>query len=203
MITAMAAINLVLVTNTYSLAQPAGSGVCEREIFSAAKRHQVPLGILYAVALTESGRAGELQPFALNVEGQTFFPATQRAAKEIFSREHGSGKRLIDIGCMQINYKYHASQFTSLDAMFDPRRNVEYASSFLHRLKQRHGSWVMAVARYHAGANNNVAQRKYVCTVLRHMVQQGFAKPTGEAKKTCKNRQLSRFLLSRIFSEIL
>jgi hypothetical protein len=35
----------------------------------ASHKHGVPLGMLYAVGLTETGRGDSLRPFALNVDG--------------------------------------------------------------------------------------------------------------------------------------
>jgi soluble lytic murein transglycosylase-like protein len=58
--------------------------------------------------------------------------------------------------------------------MLDPRANVQYAARFLKELRGRQGSWTMAVARYHAGPNNDPAQKRYVCTVIRNMVASGF-----------------------------
>ncbi|MEC9472773.1 MAG: lytic transglycosylase domain-containing protein, partial [Pseudomonadota bacterium] len=43
--------------------------VCEREMISAARKYNVPLGVLYAVGLTETGRRNSLYPYALNIEG--------------------------------------------------------------------------------------------------------------------------------------
>ena len=78
----------------------------------------------------------------------------------------GKGVKLIDLGCMQINHYYHGDKFVSVRAMFDPARNVEYAARFLKELKQREGSWTMAVARYNAGPNNQPAQKRYVCIMV-------------------------------------
>ncbi|MGI9353867.1 MAG: transglycosylase SLT domain-containing protein [Rhizobiaceae bacterium] len=89
---------------------------------------------------------------------------------------------------MQINHHYHRNSFGSLRAMFDPAQNVDYAATFLRRLKNRHKTWVMAVARYHAGPSNNRAQRKYVCRVLAHMVSQSLARHTGKTRKICNIR---------------
>src|SRR5207244_8130035 len=44
---------------------------CEREMARASQQHGIPLGILYAVGLTETGRRGALYPYALGAEGQT------------------------------------------------------------------------------------------------------------------------------------
>src|SRR5262245_42490463 len=49
------------------------SRLCEREMTRAARVHGIPIGILYAVGLTETGRRGSLQPYALAAEGETIF----------------------------------------------------------------------------------------------------------------------------------
>jgi soluble lytic murein transglycosylase-like protein len=51
---------------------------------------------------------------------------------------------------MQINLRFHGADFRSLNEMFDPARNVEYAANFLKSLKAQEGSWTLAVARYNA-----------------------------------------------------
>ena len=75
---------------------------------------------------------------------------------------------------MQINHLYHRENFPSLESMLNPRTNVEYAARFLQELKARHDTWTMAVARYHAGPNNDPAQKRYVCRVIANMVATGF-----------------------------
>ena len=92
---------------------------------------------------------------------------------------------LIDIGCMQINHHYHATAFASTREMFDPKKNVDYAALFLKQLKAREGSWTMAVARYHAGPNNDPAQKRYVCRVIANMVATGFGAWTEAARSFC------------------
>jgi hypothetical protein len=42
------------------------------------------------------------------------------------------------------------------------------------------------VARYHAGPDNAPAQRRYVCAVIRNMVQSGFGAWTREAASFCE-----------------
>ena len=163
----------------------AAGNPCEPEILRAADRYGVPVGILYAVGLTETGRAGSLQPNALNIEGKAVFPASTREALKAFEDARAKGTKLIDLGCMQINHHYHASQFRSVEEMLDPRKNVDYAARFLSRLKSKHMTWSMAVARYHAGPNNDPAQKRYVCRVISNMVATGFGKWTPAAKSFC------------------
>ena len=165
----------------------AKADICEEHIYRAAQKYQIPIALLYAVGLAESGRKGRLHPYALNVEGRTFFPRNQNEALQIFKKERAEGKKLIDLGCMQINHKYHASAFPSLKSMLNPRLNVDYSARFLRRLKDRHGTWSLAVARYHAGDKNHQAQKKYVCRVLRHMISQKFAANTTSSNSICKS----------------
>jgi soluble lytic murein transglycosylase-like protein len=166
-------------------AMASGQSVCEREMTRAAARFDVPLGVLYAVGMTETGRKGSLQPYAMNIEGRPHFADSAGAAVREFSAARGRGAKLIDLGCMQINHHYHGEKFASIEAMFDPAQNVDYAARFLRELREREGSWTMAVARYHAGPNNNPAQKRYVCTVIRNMVASGFGQWTPNAKSFC------------------
>src|SRR5690625_367925 len=161
--------------------------VCEREMVRAATVHDVPLGVLYAVGMTESGRRGSLQPYAMNIEGRAHFAASAVEAVSEFRAARLQGRRLIDLGCMQINHHYHGEKFVSVEAMLDPRLNVAYAASFLRELRAREGSWTMAVARYHAGPNNDPAQKRYVCAVIRNMVASGFGAWTPDAKAFCNS----------------
>ncbi|WP_407187822.1 lytic transglycosylase domain-containing protein [Bradyrhizobium centrosematis] len=159
---------------------------CEREMARAAQQHGIPLGILYAVGLTETGRRGALHPFALGTDGQTVFAKDINDAMANFEAMRGKGIKLIDLGCMQINHYYHGDKFGSVRAMFDPARNVDYAARFLKELKQREGSWTMAVARYNAGPNNQLAQKRYVCHIVAHLVSSGFGAWTDKARSFCQ-----------------
>lgn len=164
----------------------APSNVCEREMASAALAEGVPLGVLYAVAMTETGRKGALQPYALNIEGRTVFAATQVEALAEFAEARRAGKTLIDLGCMQINHQYHGSEFSSPAAMLDPAQNVRYAARFLKTLRAKEGSWAMAVARYHAGPDNDPAQKRYICAVIGNLVATGFGAWTPASRQFCR-----------------
>ena len=164
------------------------AGLCEREMARAARQHGIPLGILYAVGLTETGRRGALYPYALGTEGQTVFARNIDDAIASFEAMRHKGIKLIDLGCMQINHYYHGDRFASVRAMFDPAKNVDYAARFLKELKQREGSWTMAVARYNAGPSNQPAQKRYVCHIVGHLVSSGFGAWTDKARSLCQPR---------------
>lgn len=166
-------------------AQAFAGNACEGEMIAASKRYNIPLGILYAVGLTETGKKDSLQPYALNIDGKAVFPKTESAALSIFYEAKRRGAKLIDVGCMQINHYYHGERFPSVAAMFVPHINVDYAARFLRELRQREGSWTMAVARYHAGPNNDPAQKRYVCQVMVNMIASGFGKWTQASRRFC------------------
>lgn len=158
---------------------------CELQMHRASTKYNIPIGILYAVGLTETGRKNSLQPYALNIEGRAVFMPSAGAATAKFREAQTQGARLIDLGCMQINHYFHARNFASVEQMLDPAANVDYAARFLQQLHKREGSWTMAVARYHAGPNNDPAQKKYVCRVMENMIASGFGNWTPEARIFC------------------
>jgi soluble lytic murein transglycosylase-like protein len=170
-----------------SEASASSSGICEREITAAAAKYGIPEGILYSVGLTETGRRGSLQPWALNIEGKAVFAVSRKDAISTFSDARNRGAKLIDLGCMQINHHYHGDQFVSPDEMLNPKKNVEYAAKFLSRLHSKHVTWTMAVARYHAGPDNDPAQKRYVCRVISNLVATGYGKWTPAASDFCDN----------------
>jgi soluble lytic murein transglycosylase-like protein len=174
---------------TSSLYAPAARAIdndCERQMVRAAAKYEIPLGMLYAVGLTETGRGDSLRPYALNIDGRAVYGTDRQEALREFMKAKDAGAKLVDIGCMQINQKYHGMNFSSVDEMFDPAKNVDYAARFLRQLKAREGSWTMAVARYHAGPNNDPAQKRYICRVIANMVASGFGAWTGEARSFCR-----------------
>ncbi len=152
----------------------------------ASKKYDVPLAVLYAVGLTETGQKGSLHPYALNIEGPSYFDNNLPQAIQRFEAARKGGATLIDIGCMQINHHYHSSHFRSVEDMFDPSLNVDYAARFLRELRSKEGSWTLAAARYHAGPNNNPAQKQYVCAVITNMVATGFGQWTTNARSFCQ-----------------
>lgn len=162
------------------------AGVCEREITRHARVHGVPAALLYAVALNESGRRGALEPLAMNIDGAAYFAPDLAAALRRFEAAKRGGARFIDIGCMQINQHFHGAAFLSVEAMFDPARNVGHAARFLSDLRRRHGSWTMALARYHAGPTNTPAHRRYLCGAITHLVRAGLGGWTPAARALCQ-----------------
>lgn len=178
-------IYLAVFISSFHFSSAMAGTACENQIMAAAQKYGIPAGILYSVGLTETGRKGSLHPHALNIEGKAIYANSSRHALDIFQNARANNKKLIDLGCMQINHYYHRGEFNSVAEMLDPKKNVEYAAKFLSRLKQRHQTWTMAVARYHAGPNNDPAQKRYVCRVISNLVATGYGNWTKPARSFC------------------
>ncbi len=73
------------------------------------------------------------------------------------------GVRNIDVGCMQVNLRYHPDAFASIEAAFDPATNVAYAARYLMSLNQATRSWSQAIGRYHSATpERGLAYRRKV-----------------------------------------
>ena len=128
--------------------------LCDNAARVAAAQTGVPLDVLRALALTETGRnlAGTLRPWpwALNVQGDGRWLDDQAATLGMAQREIDRGVRNIDLGCFQINYRWHGEHFDSLAQMLDPTANALYAADFIESLHRETGSWVAAAGAYHS-----------------------------------------------------
>ncbi len=116
----------------------------------------LPPHMLAAVSVTETGMAPRGHdtrspwPWTINVNGKGTRFASKAEAVVAARRLRRQGHLSVDVGCMQVNLKYHPRAFTSLEEAFDPLANMTYAAKFLTRLKDRYGSWDTAVRRYHS-----------------------------------------------------
>ena len=122
---------LAILLSSAAVARAETAELCEQEMARAARENGIPLNILYSVGLTETGHAGALSPWDMNVDGRAVHSASLDEALQRFAAERARGAKLIDVGCMQINHHWHASHFASLAEMFDPVRNVDYAAGYL------------------------------------------------------------------------
>ncbi|MEX0283439.1 MAG: transglycosylase SLT domain-containing protein [Paracoccaceae bacterium] len=92
------------------------------------------------------------------MEGAGKWFDTEDAARAYVFRHFKAGARSFDVGCFQINYKWHHQAFQSLDDMFDPRQNAHYAARFLTELFGEYGSWDEAVGAYHSKTDDLAAR---------------------------------------------
>ncbi|TPE52475.1 lytic transglycosylase domain-containing protein [Amaricoccus solimangrovi] len=130
------------------------AALCEAAIADGARRGGVPVEVLHAVALTETGRksSGRIRPYpwAINREGQGHWFPDRQAAIAFARRSLAEGRDSFDVGCAQINYRWHGHAFPSLEDMFDPQWTATYAAQFLRNLYEERGSWSEAAGAYHS-----------------------------------------------------
>lgn len=145
---------LLLPTGSAALTAPDPSEICDQVAHLAAQQTGVPISVLKAISLTETGRkqGGRFRPWpwTVNMEGKGVWFDTRAEAKAYVDKEFGRGARSFDIGCFQINYKWHGDAFASIDEMFDPLTNALYAARFLQRLHAEQGNWGKAAGAYHS-----------------------------------------------------
>lgn len=120
------------------------------------QEQQLPEMMLAAVTTVESGRSvpnGKAMspwPWTIFAEGRGQYYPTKAAAIDAVRDLRARGVQTIDVGCMQINLRYHPRAFTSLDEAFDPESNVRYGAHFLQTLKKSYGAWDAALEHYHS-----------------------------------------------------
>ncbi len=135
-------------------AMPDPAALCDQAAHRAARLEGVPLDILLAITRAETGRsdgqAVRPWPWTINVAGQGGWFETPQDALDKAQTVLDAGKENFDVGCFQLNYRWHGAAFASLEAMFDPEGNADYAARYLAQLYAKSGSWAQAVADYHS-----------------------------------------------------
>ena len=129
--------------------------LCAGAIARSEASGALPVGLLTAVAASESGRYDRGRrglapwPWTVNNAGDgRYFGSKQEAIAHV-ELLRAAGERNIDVGCMQINLMHHPDAFASLEDAFEPARNVAYGARYLHALEEETRSWDRAVERYH------------------------------------------------------
>lgn len=139
-----------------SLAQasPTPPHLCETAAKKAAEASGVPLDVMQAIMLLETGTSwqGNQRPWPWTIndgqDGHWF--NTQAEALTFAQGLIETGKTSFDLGCFQLNYRWHAQNFSSLAQMLDPEANAAYAARFLAELKATRTSWPLAAGAYHS-----------------------------------------------------
>ncbi|MFQ5562453.1 MAG: lytic transglycosylase domain-containing protein [Parvularculaceae bacterium] len=137
-----------------SAAEAGDEGACDAAARRAEQKHRLPDGLLQAIARVETNfaDAGEMKawPWTVNIDGEGRWFKTRRVAEAFVAESRIRGSESIDIGCFQINAKWHGAAFENDAAMFGPNASADYAASFLKALKNEQGDWRSAVKTYHS-----------------------------------------------------
>jgi hypothetical protein len=148
------ALALAIAGAPLSAEAPDPAGLCERAIVNGARRGGVPVEVLHAVALTETGqrRDGGFRawPWAINREGTGHWFGSYEEALAFAKASLAEGRKSFDVGCVQINYRWHGHAFPTIEDMFDPEWTATYAAQFLRTLYEERGSWSAAAGAYHS-----------------------------------------------------
>lgn len=146
---------------------------CVDAILEAEREAGLPDHTLLAMGFTEAGRRTPerlftVWPWTVNTEGRSSYFASRDEAIAFVREAQARGVRSIDVGCLQVNLRWHPDAFPDLQTAFDPRANTRYAASFLAELRRSAGGLEAAVARYHSAQSDlGAAYRERVAGNLR------------------------------------
>jgi soluble lytic murein transglycosylase-like protein len=107
--------------------------------------------------MVESGRLDKKTgrkvawPWTVHANGQGYYyNSKEEAVAKVYALQK-QGINNIDVGCMQINLKYHGHAFNSVEDALDPEKNIAYSASFLRNLYARNGhDWQKTAMQYHS-----------------------------------------------------
>ena len=137
------------------------AALCEGAADAATRAHDLPEGVLRAIALVETGqdRGSGLRPWpwAVHAHGRGHWFPTRTEAEAFLATVPPSGVG-IDIGCFQINTRWHGQAFDGPAAMLAPAVGADHAARYLRKLHDRLGDWDAAVAAYHSRRPEAAAQ---------------------------------------------
>ena len=174
---------------------------CSESINKIENKYNIPNKLLRAISLTESGRTIDKKfvawPWSVNVSGKSYY-FKDKATTLIFLQKKVKYQKNIDIGCMQINFKYHNEQFKNLNTMLDPINNIDWAAKYLKKLYKRYKSWNIAISRYHS--SNPERMKKYLEKVKRNWKKEREKKDIY-VKKIYVKRPKSIGQLNKIYFE--
>jgi len=138
-----------------------------------ADEYGIPHSVLYAIALTESGKGSNDDgvsrpwPWTLNVAGHGHVYPTREAAWHALNTFIARGERSIDIGLMQVSWRFHKDKLGDTWQALDPYFNLRVAAVILRQCFEQRHDWWAGVGCYHAPADKARALR-YRSRVVGH-----------------------------------
>lgn len=135
------------------------SHACSAEIPRAyrvvATEYGVPVKVLYAIALAESRTSlgkGVRQPWpwTLNVEGTGYRYGSRRAAYAALDALVRQGTTGVDVGLMQVHWRYHSAKLGNTWSGLQPYHNLRVGARILLDCYDRLGDWTRASGCYHS-----------------------------------------------------
>ncbi len=130
-----------------------------------AAANGIPADIFYAVALAESGRDLGNQhpvrpwPWTLNIHGEGRYFTSRQSAWRAILASIASDRPSVDIGPMQVNWRYHRTSLITPWRALDPHVNLQVAARILNDCQARLSDWWASVGCYHSPSNAERARR--------------------------------------------
>jgi hypothetical protein len=139
------------------------ASLCLDAASDAAAATGVPYDVLLAISKVETGRSNRPWPWTVNFGGEGKWFDTAAEAEASVADALARGATNVDLGCFQLNYRWHANGFASVADMLDPEQNATYAAKFLAKHFARSGDWALAAAAYHSATPEYAAayQKKF------------------------------------------
>jgi len=191
--------NIILIITAYILFMLKSSfaveikSKCEDVIRNIENITDIPSGVLLGIGKAESGRILKnkeivIWPWTINHAGKSLFFDNKNQMKSYLLKHTKKGDNNLDVGCMQINLKWHKQNFKDIKDMLAIEPNVSYAASFLIQLKNKYGSWEKAIKHYHS--SDPVKNEPYFKKVLSFWKSKK-KKPTQVVGNTIKRNLIS------------
>ena len=141
----------------------------------AAAYTDIPVTVLYAIALQESGRSinGKHRPWpwTLNIGGRGYyFESFGAACVRLTDTLKTTSARRVDVGLGQINIGYHGHRVKEPCDLLNPYLNLAIAGQILTEQHRPGQDWLITMGKYHSPANGSAAAR-YRAAVQRHYVR--------------------------------
>jgi hypothetical protein len=153
---ALLALLLLAPLSARAVVLPPADNACAAEAAASERVYGIPPALLHAISIVESGRYDQTRkaviawPWTVTAEGEGHYLPSKAEAIALVRKLKSQGVRNIDVGCMQVNLRYHPDAFADLDQAFDPAANVGYAARFLQGLFSATGHWPTAASYYHS-----------------------------------------------------
>lgn len=141
-----------------------------------ASEYGLPPALLYAVALTESGQSslskGQFRPWpwALNINGEGHYFSSRQVAWHALQVALSEADTSVDVGLMQISWRYHRSALGSSWQALDPYHNLRVAAALLSDCFAESSNWIQSAGCYHA-PNNPARANRYGRRVQSHWMR--------------------------------
>ena len=139
---------------TFAAATP-GPPRVPRAYRVVAVEYAVPADLLYAIALQESRallgkNVRQPWPWTLNVAGVGYRYGSRKAAYLALNTLVKNGETRIDVGLMQVHWRFHSAALGSTWTGLQPWHNLRVGASILKDCFRRTGNWTLASGCYHS-----------------------------------------------------